>query len=134
MDIMLDTHILLWALSGDPALPSKAKELIEDNENNIFFSVISLWETEMKHISHPTNLRVSGREVEEYCKGAGFSMLQLNTNCIYLLSTLCRPNSEPPHKDPFDKILICQSIAEKMIFLTHDKLLGGYGLKNIFIV
>ena len=131
MNILLDTHILLWALSDDPLLPAMAKELIEDSKNEIFYSIISLWEIELKHIAHPDNLRVSAKEVEEYCKSSGFSLLQLKQNSIYLLSTLKRPESEPPHKDPFDKVLICQSLAENMTFLTHDRLLGGYGLRNI---
>ena len=133
MNILLDTHILLWALSDDPLLPTMAKELIEDDKNDIFYSVISLWEIELKHIAHPDNLRVSAKEVEEYCKSSGFSLLQLKQNSIYLLSTLKRPESEPPHKDPFDKVLICQSLAENMMFLTHDKLLIGYGLRNIIV-
>lgn len=133
MNILLDTHILLWALSGDPLLPQKARELIEDGKNDIFYSVISLWETELKHIAHPENLQVSAREIEEYCKISGFSLLQLKQNSIYLLSSLNRPETEPPHKDPFDKILICQSLAENMTFLTHDKLLSGYGLRNVIV-
>ncbi len=133
MNILLDTHILLWALSGDPLLPQKARELIEDGKNDIFYSVISLWETELKHIAHPENLQVSAKEIEEYCKISGFSLLQLKQNSIYLLSSLNRPETEPPHKDPFDKILICQSLAENMTFLTHDKLLSGYGLRNVIV-
>ena len=133
MNILLDTHILLWALSDDPMLPPKAKELIEDSKNGIFYSVISLWETELKHIAHPDNLRVSAKDIEEYCKISGFSLLQLKQNSIYLLSSLNRPESEPSHKDPFDKILICQSIAENMTFVTHDKLLSGYGLRNVLV-
>lgn len=133
MNILLDTHILLWALSGDPLLPQKARELIEDGKNDIFYSVISLWETELKHIAHPENLQVSAKEIEEYCKISGLSLLQLKQNSIFLLHTLNRPETEPPHKDPFDKILICQSLAENMTFLTHDKPLSGYGLRNVIV-
>ncbi len=76
MNILLDTHIVLWALSDDPALPVKAKELIEDSNNNIFYSIISLWEIELKHIAHPDKLKVSAREIGEYCRESGFSLLQ----------------------------------------------------------
>ncbi len=134
MNILLDTHIVLWALSDDPALPVKAKELIEDSSNNIFYSIISLWEIELKHIARPDKLKVSAREIGEYCTESGFSLLQLNQSAIGLLSTLERPCCAPPHKDPFDRMLICQSLAGNMTFLTHDKLLGDYNVYNLITV
>ncbi len=134
MNILLDTHIVLWALSDDPALPVKAKKLIEDSDNNIFYSIISLWEIELKHIAHPNKLKVSAEEVGEYCRESGFSLIQLTQNAIGLLSTLERSCDAPSHKDPFDKMLICQSLAEDMTFLTHDKLLGDYNVHSMITV
>lgn len=134
MNVLLDTHIILWALLDDPAFPVKAKELIEDDKTNIFYSIISLWEIEIKHVSHPEQLKLSGKEVDEYCKGSGFFMLPLKLTSINLLSTLNRPDNTPPHKDPFDKMLICQSLSENMSFVTHDRLIGDYNLPNIIIV
>lgn len=53
MKILLDTHMLLWALTDDPKLPQKAREIIEQDENDIYYSMISLWEIELKHLLHP---------------------------------------------------------------------------------
>ncbi len=53
MNILLDTYILLWALSNDDRLPEKARELIENTENRIYYSLISLWEVELKRLTHP---------------------------------------------------------------------------------
>lgn len=134
MDILLDTHIVLWTLSDDPALSIKAKELIGDEQNNIFYSIISLWEIEIKHIIHPDKLKLSAKDVEKYCEDSGFSLLELKPSSVALLSVLKRPDNVPPHKDPFDKMLICQSKAENMKFLTHDKLIADYNLPNIILV
>lgn len=53
MNVLLDTHIALWYLNGDERLSEKAKSYIDDWENDVYFSVASLWEIEIKHIIHP---------------------------------------------------------------------------------
>ena len=63
MNILLDTHILLWALSNDDRLPGKARELIENTENRIYYSLISLWEVELKHLAHPDAMPVCAKGV-----------------------------------------------------------------------
>ncbi len=133
MKLLLDTHIMLWAVADDEQLPEKAKELICQEENEIYFSIISLWEVQIKHLLHP-NQMVSAERIADYCKNAGFSLLQLNPENIYGLSELQRPDSAPRHKDPFDRMLICQAMTENMLFLTHDSLLTDYHVPNIFLV
>lgn len=63
MRILLDTHILLWALSNDRRLPGKARNLIENEENEIYYSIISLWEVEIKRLAHPDAMPVSAKEL-----------------------------------------------------------------------
>ncbi len=53
MKILLDTHILLWTISNDTKLPEKAKKLIIKEENEIYYSIVSLWEVEIKRLAHP---------------------------------------------------------------------------------
>ncbi len=117
---------MLWAMADDEQLPEKARGLIENEENEIYFSIISLWEIQIKHILHPQQME-SAEVIANYCKEAGFSMLSLSMGSISKLPKLSRPDSEPRHKDPFDRMLICQAITENMVFLTHDSLLSGYG-------
>lgn len=133
MKLLLDTHIMLWAMADDEQLPEKAKELIADEKNEIYFSIISLWEIQIKHILHPKEM-TDAETVAAYCKEAGFKMISLTDDSVYRLKELTRPDSAQRHKDPFDKILICQAISEDMKFVTHDSLIPGYNVKNIMSV
>ncbi len=72
MKILLDTHILLWTLSNDVKLPDKARKLIENEDNEIYYSIASLWEVEIKHLAHPDVMSVSAKEVAKYCEESGF--------------------------------------------------------------
>lgn len=126
MNILLDTHIVLWYLNGDSKLSEKAKSYIDDWENNLYFSLASLWEIEIKHIIHPDKMANSASEILDLCKAADFKLLPLNPEHIKLLHTLHRDEKSPPHNDPFDRILISQAKFEEMVFLTHDGLLKYY--------
>ena len=134
MDILFDTHILLWALAGSEKLPEKARRIISDNDNSIYFSVISLWEIEIKRLKNPVSLPFTAQKICDYSIRSGYKLLELNDRSIYHLSELRRPEKEPSHKDPFDKMLLCQAISENMKFLTHDSLIKGYDCNNIIFV
>lgn len=134
MKILLDTHMIIWALTNSPKLPQKAKELLLQPENDIYFSVISLWEIEIKRLIKTGNLPITAQETSDYCKQAGFKLIPLQENSIYKLQELFRSETEPLHKDPFDRMLICQAISNDMKFLTHDSLIKGYNSENILFV
>lgn len=134
MKILLDTHMIIWAITNSPKLPIKAKEIITDSENDIYFSVLSLWEIELKRLAKPDKLPITAKIVSDYCKNANFKLIQFQEGSLYELQNLFRPETEPPHKDPFDRMLICQSIYNDMKFLTHDSLIKGYDCKNIIFV
>ncbi len=126
MRILLDTHILLWALSGDVKLPDKARDIILQDENDIYYSTVSVWEATIKHALHPEQMPVSGRALSGYCRQAGYLALAIRDDHVWALETLKRPADAPRHNDPFDRMLIAQAKAEGMVFLTHDGLLPGY--------
>jgi len=134
MKILLDTHILLWVLSNDVRLPEKARKLIENEENEIYYSIISLWEVEIKHLLHPDAMTISAEELTQYCEQSGFQKLLIRERHIYALEGLKREEDAPPHKDPFDRMLICQAVTENMIFVTHDSLIPGYNEPCILAV
>ncbi len=134
MNILVDTHIALWYLNGDSRLSKKAKSFIDDSKNTIYFSLASMWEIEIKHILHPDKMIISGSDFLSNCESAGFSLLPLHPDHIKLLHTLKRSKKAPPHNDPFDRILICQSKAENMTLVTHDSPLGDYNEKSVVIV
>ena len=95
MRFLLDTHILLWAISNDERLSEKARKLIENADNEIFYSIISLWEVELKRIAHPDVMPVSAQQVADYCQQSGFQSLMLKEKHIYTLTGL---NAKKPHR------------------------------------
>lgn len=134
MRLLLDTHILLWALSNDARLPGRARKLLENEENSIYYSIVSIWEVQMKRLAHPDRIDFTGEQVAEYCKSSGFYVVPVREKHIFYLKELRRPFAAPPHKDPFDKIMICQAAVENMLFLTHDHLLPDYNEPCIYAV
>lgn len=131
MNILLDTHIAIWALNDDPLLPAKARELIADPDNTIYISAVSVWEIHLKHNRRPENIPFNESLFSEACNKAGYIQLPLYGSHVLALKTINRPESSPAHNDPFDRLLIAQAKAEKMSFLTHDELIKQYDEKTI---
>lgn len=134
MKLLLDTHILLWALVNDPHLSPKARRLIEDRGNDIYYSIVSPWEVQIKHDLHPAELTVDARTLSGYCKKAGFFQLPVKLEHICALPNLERCDGAASHKDPFDRIMVCQATTENMLFLTHDGRIGEYTDSCVFTV
>ncbi len=122
MRILLDTHIILWALTDSPQLPEKARQLISDETNQIYFSAASVWEVSIKHSLSSAQMPVSGVELVGYLREAGY--IELPVKSAHAVGVENLPHH---HKDPFDRILIAQARSEPMVLLTHDRLLGEYG-------
>ena len=134
MKILLDTHILLWTLADDPKLPIKARKMIENPDNGVFYSIVSPWEVEIKRNAHPKEMPIGAQELIQFCIESGFQRLPVREEHIYYLHKLHRAEGTPPHHDPFDRIMVCQCIAENLVFLTHDSLIAGYDEPCIFVV
>lgn len=126
MNLLLDTHILLWALTDSGKLSAAAIDLLDDDENVIYYSIASIWETQIKHMLKPDKILLSARELSDMCHKAGYQLLQINERDIFSLQTLVRDESAPEHKDPFDRILLAQAKTESMRFVTHDSQIPYY--------
>ena len=126
MNLLLDTHILIWALNEDPKLSEKARSLILDPGNAVYYSSVSIWEVAIKHALHPDNVAFSGKELSQYCQEAGFLPIEMRDRHVYALETITRADDAPAHHDPFDRVLIAQAKAENLSFLTHDSLIPYY--------
>ena len=126
MRLLLDPHIPLWALLDDPRLPSTARRLIEDRGNKVYFSIVSPWEVQIKHQIHPDKLTLDGKALAGYCGDAGYLPMPVKLAHVFALGTLRRKEGTPPHKDPFDRMLVCQASAEGMLLVTHDSRLSEY--------
>lgn len=134
MKILLDTHILLWVLTNDSKLTKKARDVICDSHNDIRYSIISPWEVEIKHLAHPGDFLLSAADLIQYCEQSGFTEVAIKDAHIMALSQLKRDDNIKSHKDPFDRILICQTLVDNMMLVTHDTLIAGYNLPCVMLV
>ena len=134
MKLLLDTHILLWALTDDPRLPVKARKMIENPDNEIYYSIVSPWEVEIKRGAHPKEMPIGAQELVRFCIESGFQRLPVREEHICFLRTLHRPETAPPHHDPFDRIMVCQCAVDNLVFLTHDSLIADYDEPCVFAV
>lgn len=126
MKILCDTHILIWFLTGDDQLSVKARAIIENEENEIYFSLVSVWEISIKHSHKPQHISLSPQRFIELCESQGFLEYPIEQRHILAVDTLKRPVSTPEHHDPFDKLLIAQAKIDKLTFITHDSLIPDY--------
>lgn len=134
MNLLLDTHILIWTLNEDPRLSAKAKELILNPNHVVYYSSVSIWEIAIKPALRPDSIEFKGKKLSEYCEEAGFLPMEMRNRHVFALETLKRLEDAPKHQDPFYRVLITQANAEKMYFLTHDSLIPYYGEKCIILV
>lgn len=133
MNILLDTNVLLWALTDDERLSDKARSLLELATNDVYYSTISLWEIELKRQSKPNSINHNSKAIAEYCEQVGYKCLQLKAEHITNLEQVKDDVADLlKHKDPFDRILLAQSISENLLFLTSDEKLIYY--KNPFVL
>lgn len=124
MRLLLDTHAFIWWMSETPTLGSQARSIINDTANEIFFSVASLWEMTIKRgngkLDFPGDLETL--VVEE-----GFRILPIAYRHLRVLETLPRL-----HRDPFDRMLVSQAIADDMTLATRDTRFGAYGVSILW--
>jgi PIN domain nuclease of toxin-antitoxin system len=120
MRLLLDTHILLWCLADDPILSEDIRAKVVDSSNNIFVSAVSVWEIAIKKaidkLEAPENLL----EAISTCR-----FEQLSINFAHAMKAGCLPKH---HEDPFDRMLIAQSILEGCTLVTRDRRIQAYDL------
>ena len=123
MNILLDTHILLWWLADNKALSKKGRSLISDEKNMIFVSAATAWEIIIKKalgkLTAPDNLKEA--LLENNFKD--LSMTLAHTEAIKNLPLI--------HHDPFDRMLIAQAKCESLTLLTADEKFGQYNCQMI---
>lgn len=123
MNILLDTHVLIWALENNPTLSKTAVDCIVDGSNMVFVSAASVWEINIKmtmgKLEAPDNLL-------EEIRLHRFTPLPMTLEHAQLAGRL--PDI---HKDPFDRMLVAQAMIEKLTLATRDKLIGKYKIKTV---
>ncbi len=134
MKVLLDTHIIIWAALNDVRLSQKAKDIIVNPENEIYYSTASVWEITIKHMARPGQMKYSGDYLAEECDKHGYCVLPIENKHVSALATLKRGEDAPAHNDPFDRIMLAQAKAEDMAFVTHDSLIPFYNEDCIIFV
>jgi len=123
MRLLFDTHAVLWFLSADTRLGAAATTLVTDPDNDVFVSIASLWEITIKN--RIGKLQADMVAVTDAIAGAGLTLLDLKP---VHLTTLQRLPVFADHRDPFDHLLIAQSLSERLTFVSNDRHAPRYGI------
>jgi PIN domain nuclease of toxin-antitoxin system len=120
--ILVDTHLLLWAVASSRRLPKEARTLILDTANEVFYSAASVWEVAIKSTLRRRNFKANPTVLVRALAQSGFAELPVTATHAARVAGL-----PAIHRDPFDRLLVAQSLTEPMTLLTNDAVLAGYG-------
>ena len=120
MNLILDTHTLLWWLSDEATLSPAARSAIADPENTVYLSAVVIWEIRIKEAIGKLTLPPDFREVLDE---QSFVELAISVAHAHALRDL-----PPIHRDPFDRLLVAQAVHEGMLIATHDPDIARYGV------
>ncbi len=122
MKLLLDTHAFLWYISSNPRLSRYASDAIRDKSNQVYLSVVSVWEALVKYQIGKLDLPAAADEYIETSRVAHrITDLALDRQAVSQLLSL-----PPHHRDPFDRMLICQALAHQLTIVTNDDLFRLY--------
>ena len=124
MKLLLDTHIFLWFISGDPQLSKNIQNAIRNPENEVYLSIISIWEAIIKYQlgklplpEHPATYLPKQRDLHQI---ASFTLDESSVIRLSQLPLL--------HRDPFDRMLICQALQNNLTIVTVDTAVRAYSV------
>ena len=125
MRLLCDTQIILWAMTEDDRLKPAAAKLVTDRDNEVLFSIVSLWEVAIK--VRQGRIGVSVEALRDRCNVMGMLHLGLEVAHLAAVSRL----TNVLHNDPFDHLLIAQAEVEDIAFLTADRVVQRYPIQII---
>ena len=121
MRLLLDTHVLLWALSDPSRLKGTMRDLLEDATSEVLFSAASIWEIAIKASLGRADFTARPEQVARAARMTGFVELPVSADAAARVADL-----PPHHRDPFDRLLVAQAMAEPARLYTVDPLLPPY--------
>ena len=121
MQLLLDTHLLVWAMGSPQRLPAGLASMLEDPLNTPVFSVASLWELVIKQALGRPDFHVQPPLLRRALLDGGWTELVIEAR-----HTLAVASLPPLHRDPFDRLLLAQAIAEGLLLITADQQLAAY--------
>ena len=125
MNLLLDTHILLWWLDDNALLSVNARQAIADTDNLIILSAAVIWEIRIKQAIGKLKIAPNFYDV---VKEQGFEMLAITSEHAYAVGDLPKH-----HRDPFDRILIAQALLEGFTLVTQDAIFNKYAIPLLAI-
>lgn len=126
MNVLLDTHTLLWFISGDERTSQNARNIIESDSTKLFVSIASLWEIAIKINIGKLDLHIPFKKLQKEVLNNNFTILPIEFTHTVQLSKL-----ESIHRDPFDRKLISQALVENFTIISKDTSFSAYkGLKT----
>lgn len=121
MNLLLDTHVALWAIADSPRLATEARHIIESPKTCVWISAASVWEISIKHGLGRGDMPLSGQQAFRYFRESGYRFLPIEPEHAASVEGL-----PAHHADPFDRILIAQALFEPMRLMTHDATVAHY--------
>jgi PIN domain nuclease of toxin-antitoxin system len=119
--LLLDTHILLWALIEPKRLSAEFRAVLEDPEHEVLFSAASIWEMSIKAALGRADFQVAPASIFQAALATGF--IELPVRAAAALKVAALPHH---HRDPFDRVLVAQAMTEPLVLYTADAQLGAY--------
>lgn len=128
MKLLLDTHTFLWAVSGDSRLSKKSQAALGSFENELLFSAVTAWEITTKfRIGKLPGVEPLLSGLSSTLRRLGFQELPITVDHTRSAGLL-----KSAHRDPFDRMLIAQAIAEECLLVSNEKLFDAFGVKRLW--
>jgi PIN domain nuclease of toxin-antitoxin system len=126
MNILLDTHILLWFLNDNENLSEKVKSQVENPQNSVLVSIVSLWKISIKINLSKLKLDIPFEQLFHEIENLNIEILNIKREHLIVLKEL-----EFKHRDPFDRLIISQAISENLYVASNDKTFAEYEINLI---
>ncbi len=128
MNLLLDTHVFLWWIAGDPALSGPARAAIGDDSNTVFVSAASAWEIATRfRIGKFSGIAPIAADLAAVLDAQGFVPLPITFAHGQAAGAL-----PGPLKDPFDRMLIAQAMLDSMVLVSNEQGFGAYGVRRLW--
>jgi PIN domain nuclease of toxin-antitoxin system len=127
MNLLLDTHALLWYISGSSKLPEKMVNLINNKSNKCFVSIASIWETAIKLSLKRLTVEGGFQVIEDFFSDNDFDVLDISFQNIRSIIDL-----EFHHRDPFDRIIIAQAMQSQLTIISKDQFFQNYDVNVLW--
>lgn len=121
MNLLLDTHVALWAITESPKLNESARQLLLSPRATLWVSAASLWEISIKYALGKGDMPISGSDALVFFRDSGYHLLAIEPEHTVEIERLPKY-----HQDPFDRILVAQALVEPMRLVTHDSTIALY--------